>query len=190
MSPEEFQRIKEAEKAHLRKLKQLKDAVRVLERQKKISGAVTDMTSSMEQTMDEHREAMERVAIDAARSEARLEMALEAADEEEVVRRSHEAEDEEALREHRAKELIRQIKAGETADEPRTRTETGASRARTRTETDASHAGQRPAAAEPQSRKRAGSASQSEAKDTPDAGTDEPSDSAPIPEKTIGRMKP
>jgi hypothetical protein len=32
MSPEEYQRIKEAEKEHLRKLKELKSAVRLLRR--------------------------------------------------------------------------------------------------------------------------------------------------------------
>jgi len=165
MSPEEFQKIKEAEKAHLRKLKKLKDAVRVLERQKKISGAVTDMTSSIEEKMDEHRSAVERVALDAARAEARLEMALEAADDD-VEERSREIDDEQTLREHRAKELIRQIKAG-AVDSDAVRPESGD-------------------AARPDD---------GDAVEHSDTGADRAadqvgSDDAPVPDKTIGRMKP
>lgn len=129
MTPEEFEKIKEAEKAHLRKLKQLKDAVRVLERQKKISGAVTDMTSSIEEKMDEHRQAIERVALDAARAEARLEIALEAADED-AERRSREVEDEQVLQEHRAKELIRQMKTVGAEDRKRSAPDGGRDDAR------------------------------------------------------------
>ncbi len=158
MTSEEFEKIKEAEKAHLRKLKQLKDAVRVLERQKKISGAVTDMTSSIEEKMDEHRLAVERVALDAARAEARLEMAIEAADDD-VERRSREIEDEETLREHRAKELIRQMKTVGAEDRKRSATGRGRDDARD---------------------------------DSPDdnPADDVPDNDPPIPDKTIGRMKP
>ncbi|NNF04355.1 MAG: hypothetical protein HKN17_07810 [Rhodothermales bacterium] len=163
MTPEEFQRIKEAEKAHLRKLKKLKEAVRLLERQKKISGAVTDMTSSMEEKLDEHRTAMEQVALDAARAEARLEIALEAVDED-VERRSHEIDDEEALREQRAKELIRQMKSGESGD-------------------PASRSGARSGPAE------SGRATNDPANASSESN-DSTSDDAPIPDKTIGRMKP
>lgn len=164
MTSEEFEKIKEAEKTHLRKLKQLKDAVRVLERQKKISGAVTDMTSSIEEKMDEHRQAVERVALDAARAEARLEMALEAADDD-VERRSREIDDEETLRKHRAKELIRQMKTVGSEDRKRPPSDGGRDDAR------ADHPADSP---------------EDNPSDVPDDDPDDP----PIPDKTIGRMKP
>lgn len=182
MTPEEFQKIKEAEKAHLRKLKQLKEAVRVFERQKKISGAVTDMTSSIEEKMDEHREAVERVALDAARAEARLEMALEAADEK-VERRAHEIDDEEALREHRAKELIRQIKGHEP--DHRERPHAGKSPAR-----DHSSPGTVSDSTLPDAASDTSSDASSGTSSGTSSGNESDEDPPPIPDKTIGRMKP
>lgn len=77
MKPEEFEKIKQAEKEHLRKIRKLKDAVRQLDRQKKISGAISDMTSSMQETLDVHDEMIQKIAVDTALNEARLEIALE-----------------------------------------------------------------------------------------------------------------
>lgn len=109
MTPEEFNRLKEAEKDHLRKLKKLKDTARMLERQKNVSRAVTDMTTSMEAKLSEHTDIMDQIAADAALSEARLEIAMES--NEKADRVAQELKDEETLSKERAKQLIRQMKA-------------------------------------------------------------------------------
>lgn len=108
MTPEEFNKIKEAEKDHLRKLKKLKQVARQLERQKSVTRAVTDMTSSMRDTLDRHADAMDMITTEAALNEARLEFALENSDvsDEKLT----EMADEETLSKSRAKDLIRQMK--------------------------------------------------------------------------------
>lgn len=133
MTPEEFERLKEAEKDHLRKLKKLKDAARMLERQKKVSRAVTDMTSSMEQKLSEHADIMDQIAAAAALSEARLEIAMESS--EKVDRVAQEMQDEETLSKERAKQLIRQMKA-ESGDEPEASTEKTQAESRKKTTTE------------------------------------------------------
>lgn len=84
MTPEEYQRIKEAEKEHLKAIKKLK--VRL--RQAESRGASGAKKSSLEQAMDEienapgndildtHEEMIDRLAMDAIHQEARLELAL------------------------------------------------------------------------------------------------------------------
>ena len=108
MTPEEYQRIKEAEREHLRKLKALKQTVRRLERQKKLNQALENITGGRERVLDTHEEMMEKLAMEAALSEARLEMALEA--EQAVTEAEARAALEEDLQKARARELIRQIK--------------------------------------------------------------------------------
>ena len=51
MTPEEFQRIKEAEKEHLRSLRKPKETVRELERQKRMTRAVRSVTTIAVETM-------------------------------------------------------------------------------------------------------------------------------------------
>lgn len=113
MTPEEYQRIKEAEKDHLRKLKKLKEAHRQLERQQKVTKAVTDMTSSISEKMDVHDDMMSRIATESAINEARLEMAIESRESEDLETQS--LEDELELAKVKARELIRQLKAEEGA---------------------------------------------------------------------------
>ncbi len=117
MTPEEYERLKEAEKEHLRKLKKLKETARLLDRQKKVSRAVTDMTSSMQDRLDEHADIMDQIAEESALSEARLEIAMEAS--ETADRIAREISDEEEVRKAKAKELIRQMK--DVSDEPETK---------------------------------------------------------------------
>lgn len=106
MTSEEYQRIKEAEKAHLRKLKELKQAVRQLERQRSVTEAMEQLTSSQD-TLDENAAMVEQLAIETARQEARLEIALEEAEQQ------AEATDEELEEEMvklRAQNLLRRMK--------------------------------------------------------------------------------
>lgn len=110
MTPEEFDRIKKTEKEHLRKLKKLKDAHRQLERQKRMTDAVSEMTTSMREKLDVHDDMMNRIGMDSALSEARLEMALESS--EKVELEAQEWKDEQDLTKERAKKLVRQMKTG------------------------------------------------------------------------------
>lgn len=108
MTPEEFDRIKKTEKEHLRKLKKLKEAHRQLERQKKMTDAVSELTTSMREKLDVHDDMMNRIGMDSALSEARLEMALESS--EKVELEAQEWKDEQDLTKERAKKLVRQMK--------------------------------------------------------------------------------
>jgi len=110
MTPEEFDRIKKAEKEHLRKLKKLKETHRQLERQKKMTDAVSELTTSMREKLDVHDDMMNRIGMDSALSEARLEMALESSEKAEFE--AQEWKDEQDLTKERAKKLVRQMKAG------------------------------------------------------------------------------
>ncbi len=160
MTPEEYQRIKEAEKEHLRKLKALKRTVRRLERQKKLNQALENITGGRERVLDTHEEMMEQLAMETALSEARLEMALEA--EQAVTEAEARAALEEDLQKARARELIRRIKL---------------------------EVGSPEAAPDPPSR-RAKTSPASPAEAPPEPEPDDPAPPQGLPEKTIGRMKP
>ncbi|MFQ5570471.1 MAG: hypothetical protein ACE5G0_12390 [Rhodothermales bacterium] len=122
MTPEEYQRIKEAEKEHLRALKKLKQTAHLLQRRKSVNQALENMVSGSEDAFDTHQEMLDKLTIETARQEARLEIALENAALEDESKpadqqaslpvapiRSPEELDEELLKE-RAKTLIRQMK--------------------------------------------------------------------------------
>lgn len=101
MTSEEYERLKEAEKAHLRKLKELKQAVREAERKRSISQVVGDMATESHDLLESNTKLADELAFQTARSEARLEMALE--EELEKARK-----EEEALR---ARRLIEEMKS-------------------------------------------------------------------------------
>ena len=114
MSPEEFKRIKEAEKEHLRKLKALKQAAGRLQRQKSIAQALGNMTQEAQQKLDANEAMVEKLAWETAEQEARMEVALESAketapDASEAPKPSPDETDE-ASRKARAEELVRQMK--------------------------------------------------------------------------------
>lgn len=162
MTPEEFEKIKEAEKEHLRKMRQLKTAVRELERQKKISGAIADMTSSIEDKLDVHDEMINRVAVDAALNEARLEIALERTEEKD--QRDQLLEDEAALAKAQAKEVVNRIREGQLhSSNPADTTKSVGKMASRKTPDEALES------------------------DKSEPTVDQKDD---LPEKTIGRMKP
>lgn len=117
MTPEEFQRLKEAEKAHLRKIRELKGLSRSAVRTKKITGAVTDMVSSMESLLEEHRDMTDRLSHDAALQEARLEIALESADER-AASINQEAQDEADLVRAKAEQRAADVKQMDSGEAP------------------------------------------------------------------------
>lgn len=107
MTPEEYQRLKDAEKEHLRKLKELKQAVRVLERQKKIRSELEKMSRDSEDVLQAQTDAVERLAFETAMQEARMDLALEG--DEPPPARADEALEQE-LRTARAHSLVERMK--------------------------------------------------------------------------------
>ena len=120
MTPEEYKRIKEAEKEHLRALKKLKTQLRTAQRQNKVADAMKNIENAPGDDLTRtHEEMVDRLAMDTIREEARLEMALsesgtvdepptegtdDATVEEKIVQSDAE------LQKLRAQELVRQIK--------------------------------------------------------------------------------
>ena len=80
MTDEEYERIKEDEKEHLRKMKALKDAARRLQRAKKTQGAAEGL-NRVQDLLDESSTLAHRLDEEAAQGEARLDLALGADDE-------------------------------------------------------------------------------------------------------------
>lgn len=112
MTPEEYERIKEAEKEHLRALKKLKKAVRDLERSKSIAHSVTKMSSTSQSALETHEEMVDKLALETAQHEARLEVALESAGEQaQKQERLEELRKADAdLQKERAKDLVEQLR--------------------------------------------------------------------------------
>ncbi len=112
MTPEEYERIKEAEKEHLRALKKLKKAVRDLERSKSIAHSVTKMSSTSRTALETHEEMVDKLALETAQHEARLEVALESAGERvrelDTMEQLQKADAD--LQKERAKDLVEQLR--------------------------------------------------------------------------------
>ena len=111
MTPEEYQRFKEAEKEHLRKLRELKKSARDARRQQSLTQAIQNITGSAD-ALDTPDEMMDQLARETAMSEARLDIALEEAQarQTEAAQAEERAAFEEDLRKARAQELVRQMK--------------------------------------------------------------------------------
>ena len=172
MTPEEYTRFKEAEKEHLRALKKLKEQARRAQRRKSVNQALANMVGGAQDSFDVHEEMVDKLAIETARQEARLEIAMENAALEETARsqtptRSQEELEEELLKE-RAKTLLEQMKLQMGMATPPAPEETPS-------KTLSKHAVQKRLPAETER-------PASEA-------TEKPSPPVDRPEKTIGRMK-
>ncbi|MEZ4702081.1 MAG: hypothetical protein R2834_17235 [Rhodothermales bacterium] len=110
MTPEEFDRIKQAEKEHLRALKKLKEQVRSAERLQTINRALKEMQDAPgEDILRTHDEMIEKLALETVRHEVKLDMALsEAAEQAEADEQNAVSEAE--MEKLRAQSLIRQVK--------------------------------------------------------------------------------
>lgn len=159
MTPEEFERIKEAEKEHLRALKKLKKAVRGLERSKSIAQSVTKMSSSSQSALETHENMVDKLALETAHYEARLDVALESAKEHQERDAADEAlmKADAEMQKERARSLVEQLREEMAVPEP-----------------DAGEA----VAESPETHR-----SESDEQD------DDAEDTGPLPEKTIGRMR-
>jgi hypothetical protein len=106
MTDEEFERLKEAEKDHLRAKKRLRATLDALKRRHRSRSVVEQMKRGAERLLDETESLVDALRRTVARRTGRLEVALD--DE-----ASLEA-DEQALREERAESLLRQYKAAQS----------------------------------------------------------------------------
>ncbi len=111
MTDEEFQRIKEAEKKHLRAKKRLQRTLKALKQRNEVQSVVQRMKQGAVRLLDETESLVDSLRRNVARSEARFELTLD--DEQIEDEDLHEAE--EALREERAEVLVRRMKAEEEA---------------------------------------------------------------------------
>lgn len=118
MTPEEYNRIKEAEKEHLRKLKELKTQLRKVKQQNKVAEAMKNIANAPGDDINQtHSEMIDRLAMETIQEEVRLEMALSEVDDEQASSLQETAEEQQQilqsdaeLKKLRAQELVRQIK--------------------------------------------------------------------------------
>jgi hypothetical protein len=159
MTPEEFERIKEAEKEHLRALKKLKKAVRGLERSKSIAQSVTKMSSSSQSALETHENMVDKLALETAHYEARLDVALESAKEHQERGDADEAltNADAELQKERARSLVEQLREEMAVPDADTGEAVAESPGPRRSESDEQD--------------------------------DDAEDTGPLPEKTIGRMR-
>ena len=111
MDRDEFERLKEEEKAHLRKVRALKQQLREAKRKQGVLGALQSLdTSALDAT---HEEMLRKVTEKNVTAEARFELAMEALDEAEKqeATRAEMARIEEEQRKTAAADLVRQMKA-------------------------------------------------------------------------------
>ena len=122
MTPEEYKRIKEAEKEHLRSLKKLKAQLRQAQQQNRVAEAMKNISNAPGDDITQtHNEMIDKLAMETIQGEARLEIALTEADEQastptDVPQESVEEQEQKLrqsdaeLKKLRAQELVRQIK--------------------------------------------------------------------------------
>ena len=110
MTPEEFERLKEAEKAHLRKLKALKQQHRQAQRKKGLLDALKGIVRP--DLDDVHDEMLDKLTTKNIESEARFEIALENAGlaDDALEKAAHEEAEREDLRKAEADAIVRQMK--------------------------------------------------------------------------------
>lgn len=111
MNRDEFERLKEAEKAHLRKVRALKQQLREAKRKQGLLDALRNLdTSGLDET---HEEMLRQVTEQNVTAEARFELAMEALDEAEKqeAARAETARLDAERQKADAADLVRQMKA-------------------------------------------------------------------------------
>ncbi|MFV1980393.1 MAG: hypothetical protein ACC655_04500, partial [Rhodothermia bacterium] len=116
MKREDFERLKEEEKAHLREIQKLKRRLREAERVRSIGKALSDVESAG--SMDQLDEALKKVKLEALEGEAKLDIALDSSLEATGALKSDPAEMEAELSKARAAELVKHMKISMGLDEP------------------------------------------------------------------------
>lgn len=110
MTDDEFQRIKEAEKDRLRAKKRLRATLESLKRRNEVQSVVRRMSRGAKRLLQKTETFADKVASQAARQAARLEVAIDDQTGDDSL-----AEDEEVLREERAEALLRRLKTEEAS---------------------------------------------------------------------------
>jgi hypothetical protein len=77
MTNEEFERIKEEEKTHLREIRKLRKMAKHLRAKRSVQAALERMLDGSREVLDTHDEMVRQLAVETARHEARLDLALE-----------------------------------------------------------------------------------------------------------------
>lgn len=108
MTDEEFERLKAAEKEHLRAKKKLQATLNQLRQKKQVRSAVDRLARSAQSALDRAAELIDRLTAETTRDEARLDVAL---DDESIDTAENAVETFEAERSaEQARELVRQMK--------------------------------------------------------------------------------
>ena len=111
MTDEEFQRLKEAEKKHLRAKKRLRRTLKALKQRNEVQGVMQRMKQGAVRLLDETESLVDSLRRSVAQDQARVEGTLD----DEIVEDEDLHAAEEELREERAEELVRRMKAEEQA---------------------------------------------------------------------------
>lgn len=114
MTDEEFERLKAAEKEHLREKKRLQSQLKALKKQQRVQSVVEKMKHGAERLLSETESLVDALRGQFAKQEARLEVALN--DEDERQETDEELRIyEEHRREKRAEALLQQYKASQSS---------------------------------------------------------------------------
>jgi len=189
MDRDEFERIKQEEKEHLRTKKRMEKTLSHLRRRRRIGDAVSAMARSASALLRENDALVRTLSLDAARSQARLDLAIDDIDRVEAVEypdtpsdlppgrsESRSADDEDDV-ESRAEQIVQQMKM---ATGPQHRHPEGERRRTAR---------KRPShPAETESARRAQESEDSTDEKTSASGDAAGTSATTLPEKTIGRM--
>lgn len=103
MTPEEFERLKAKEREHLEKMRELKKAVKDLERQRSVVSSLEQMRSGAHDLLEQQTRNVEDLARQTAFLEAKSDLAMTSADSADTL-------DEDELRKLKAQLLVEQIK--------------------------------------------------------------------------------
>lgn len=167
MTKEEFERLKAAEKEHLRAKKKLQATLKSLRRKQNVQSAVDRLARSAQHALDRASDLIGQLTSESARAEARLDVALDDDMHDAAPPADADVEAYETKRKaERARELVRQMKQAERVPSP---PESTSSAPLDRTDEPSSDAG----ATSPAN----------------DLSTSSPDDEDSLPEKTIGRMR-
>ena len=107
MTDEEFQRIKEEEKKHLRAKKRLQRTLKALKQRNEVQSVVQRMKQGASRLLDETESLVDSLRRTIAQDQARFDVALD----DEIIEDEDLHAAEEELREERAEELVRRMKA-------------------------------------------------------------------------------
>ena len=111
MTDEEFQRLKEAEKKHLRAKKRLQRTLKALKQRNEVQGVMQRMKQGAVRLLNETESLVDSLRRSVAQDQARVEGTLH----DQIVEDEDLHTAEEELREERAEELVRRMKAEEQA---------------------------------------------------------------------------